>query len=333
MEDVKRYALLCSRDPVVIEAVEVSAAALEVDLRVEGEVAAVKEAWGGAAVRLLGVELAARWGAPGRGAAHLVGVSAPELARCSAELGLPVLPLPEGQSRLAGLLAAALRPQTSSRTVAVVGASGGLGASTLTAALAIAAARAGQRAVAVDLAGGSGGIDLLVGAETAEGLRWPDLAQARGELGDVFEALPEVAGARFLAQGRQGDPPPESAVDAVLGALARSADVIYLDAGGGPAPPQAERSLVLVGADVCSVAAAQRLGRKVRAAGVVVRSGQGRRIPADAVARSLGLDCAGALPHDRALPRLAELGLPPLPGPARRYARGIAVIAGWLEDA
>lgn len=332
MEDVKRYALLCSRDPVIIEAVEVSAAALEVELRVEGEAIAVKEAWAGAAVRLLGVELAARWGAPGRGEAHLVGVSAAELARCSAELGLPVLPLPEGQSRLAGVLAAAMRPQATSRTVAVLGASGGLGTSTLTAALAILAARAGKKAVAVDLARGSGGIDLLVGAETTDGLRWPGLAQARGELGDVFAALPEVVGARFLAQGRQGEPPPEPAVEAVLGALARSSDVIYLDAGRGPAPPQAERCLVLVGADVCSVAAAQRLG-SVRAAGLVVRSGQGRRIPAAAVARSLSVDCAGALPHDKALPRLAELGLPPLPGPARRYARSVAAIAEWLDDA
>ena len=36
MDDVTGYALLCSRDPLLIEAVEVSAAALDVELRVAG---------------------------------------------------------------------------------------------------------------------------------------------------------------------------------------------------------------------------------------------------------------------------------------------------------
>lgn len=333
MEVAKGYALLCSRDPVVIEAVEVSAAAQDVELRVVRDAAQVDEAWAGAAVRLIGVEVAARWGSPGPGEAHLVGGSAADLARCSAELSLPVLALPDAQGRLAAVLTRAHQAQTSSRIVTILGAGGGLGVSTLTVSLAAEAARVGRRAVAVDLVASGGGLDLLMGIEAAKGLRWPDLRQARGELGDVFDALPEVGGARILSHGRPGQAPPEEAVRAVFGALSRSADVIVVDAGRGPVHPQTDRTLLVVGADVRSVAAAQSLGPGMRASGVVVRSGPGRRIPAEAVARSLGVECIGAVSTHKALPRLAELGLPPHPGPARRHARQVSAIWRWLSDA
>lgn len=329
----KEYALLVSRDPVVIDAVEISAAAQEVELLVVRDVTQLGSAWAEASVRLIGAEVAARRGSPGPGEAHLVGGSMAELARLSAELTLPVLPLPDAEGRLAAVLARALQTGNSSRIIAVVGAVGGLGVTTLTAALAVEAARAGRRAVAVDMVASGGGVDLLVGAETDPGLRWPDLRHARGELGDVLDALPQVGGARFLSQGRQGEPPEEEAVDSVFAALGRAADVILVDAGRGPVPPQAERTILMVGADVRSVAAAQSLGPTTRASGVVLRSGPGRRIPSEVVARSLGLECIGTVAEHKALPRLAELGLPPHPGPARRYCRQVASIWRWLGDA
>ena len=327
------HVLLCTRDPLVIEAVEVSAAALEIDLVVADDAAAMSAKWAAAAVRLLGVDSATRWGVPGSGEAFVIGTSPEDLARCSSELGIPVIALPDGAGRLTAVMARAVAPvEQTAKTVAVLGSSGGLGVSTLAAALAIAAATHDDVTVGVDLAPASGGLDLVVGAEAAKGIRWPDLAQARGELGDVVGGLPRVGGAAFLAQGRGGAPPGEEAVRVVLGALARSARYIVVDSGRGPAPASAEQVLIMVGADVRSIAAAQMLATNSPPSGLIVRSGPGRSIPSPVVAKTLGLECVGVIGHDRALPRLAELGLPPLPGPAKRYARNVASLWKRISD-
>lgn len=327
------HALLCTRDPFVIEAVQVCAAALQVDLRIVSDAAGLDSGWAGAAVRLLGADSATRWGPVRPGEAFVVGTSSEELTRCSAELGIPVIPLPDGAGHLATVISRAgqTTPQMG-RIVALLGASGGLGVSTLVSAVALIGAKAGEDVVAVDLAPASGGIDLVVGAETSDGVRWPDLARARGELGDLTSELPQVGGAAFLSHGRGDDPPPtDEATRVVLAALARSAALTLVDAGRGPVPVMADLSVLVVGADVRSVAAAQMAGPKVT--GMVVRSGPGRRIPPEVVARTLGLELMGAVGHDKAVPRLAELGMPPVPGPARRLKRDASSLWRCLRDA
>lgn len=327
------HVLLCTRDPLVVEAVQVSAAALQVDLRVVADAAALSAAWRDASVRLLGVDSASRWGLVGDGEAFVIGTSTDELARCSAELGIPVLPLPDGAGRLATVMSRAVRTTTrQGRVITLLGASGGLGVSTLVVSLALLAADEGEPSVAVDLATASGGLDLLAGVEAAEGVRWPDLARARGELGDLSQALPRAGGAAILSHGRGGAPPPtDEAVTAVLGALSRSVGLTLVDAGRGGPPGRIDRALLVVGADVRSVAAAQMLCPEV--AGVIVRSGPGRNIPGDVVARTLGLECLGVVRHDKAVPRLAELGLPPVPGPARRLQRDVKALWRRVRDA
>ncbi|WP_234464930.1 CpaE-like family protein [Corynebacterium macginleyi] len=65
-------------------------------------------------------------------------------------------------------------------TIAVVGASGGVGVSTFAAALARSHCMAGEqsRALLIDATAHSGGLDLLLGVETSPGARWPDLCGA-----------------------------------------------------------------------------------------------------------------------------------------------------------
>ena len=328
----ERHVLLCARDPAVIEAVQVSAAALDVPLLVESDSARARAQWGQASLRLLSTEVALRWPRVDQGTAYLVGISTADLARCSSELGLPVLPLPDRSGRMAEAMVKALRDAVPRGVVVgIVGASGGLGVSTVVAALALRAAAKGRRAVAVDMARGSGGLDLLVGGEQAEGLRWGDLSHARGELGEL--ALPTVGGARFLAPSReQAAPPVDAAVEAVLSALSRNSDVVVIDAGREPPPADCEHVVMLVGGDVHSVAAA-RMVRDVTPSGIVVRSGVGRRLPPEVVARSLGAPLIGRLPEEPVLPRLSELGLLPVAGPARRFRRGIdALLAAVTHD-
>src|SRR5450631_1669926 len=93
--------------------------------------------------------------------------------------------------------------------IGVVGGSGGVGASVLTAAIAIRAAEAGMRPVALDGDRLGGGLDVTLGIEQERGVRWPDLAGARGRIdGDeLLRRLPSVDGVGVLSFDRSRDVP------------------------------------------------------------------------------------------------------------------------------
>lgn len=329
--------LLCARDQAVIEAVQVTAAAMDVPLRVARDAEEGRALWPSVSLRLLATEVATRWVSVPPGRAFLVGTSPAELARCSAELELPVLPLPDVGGRLAEALSGASQAgRERGATVALMGATGGVGVSTLTVALALSAVRRGSPSVAVDLASCAGGLDLVAGAETLEGLRWADLGNARGELGDVAGSLPSVGGVAILAHSRQSPAAPSAAaVSAVLTALARSHRLVLADCGRDPSPWSADHTVMVVGADVRSVAAARMLAevRAVAPTAIVVRRGPGRTLPEKVVARALGAPSLGRIDHHRALPRLAELGLLPVAAPARRYLRQVDAIVEGMTSA
>lgn len=100
--------------------------------------------------------------------------------------------------------------------IAVTAGRGGAGASVL----AVALAQAAVEALLVDLDPWSGGIDLLVGTESATGLRWPDLSVLGGRLSwaAVRDALPRHRRVSVLSATRRPheiDPEPvEAIVDA-----------------------------------------------------------------------------------------------------------------------
>jgi secretion/DNA translocation related CpaE-like protein len=134
--------------------------------------------------------------------------------------------------------------------IGVLGCSGGLGASTLTVALALTAARRGASALAVDADLTGGGLDVTACAEHLPGLRWGDLAQARGAIdGDaLWRELPAVAGARILSAGPSGaSQPGPSLLSGVLGSLRTEADLVVVDL---PASGATEQSLGLCDAIV-----------------------------------------------------------------------------------
>ena len=335
--DTTAPTLLCSRDPAVIEAVEVAAAAMDVGLRVARDAQEARALWPAARLRFLSTEVAARWASAPPGRAFLVGTSPAELTRCSAQLELPVIPLPDVGGRLVDALKRASGDGSRhGTTVALVGAAGGLGVSTLAVALAITAGRRGTPSALVDLASCGGGLDLAAGGETVEGMRWSDLGHARGELGDLAGSLPSLGGVALLAHSREAPSVPSAeTVAAVMGALARSHRMVVVDCGRDPSPTSVDHTVLVVGADVRSVAAARMLAevKALRPTSIVVRRGPGRTLPEQVVARALGAPSLGRMDHHRALPRLAELGLLPVSGPARRYARQVGAILEGLPDA
>jgi secretion/DNA translocation related CpaE-like protein len=115
--------------------------------------------------------------------------------------------------------------------VAVIGGRGGAGASLLAAALAYCATQGAGEALLVDLDPWGGGIDLLVGGETAAGLRWPDLALQGGRLNwsAVREALPRHRGITLLSGTRHGYELDAAPVEAVVDAGRRGGVTVICD--------------------------------------------------------------------------------------------------------
>jgi secretion/DNA translocation related CpaE-like protein len=103
---------------------------------------------------------------------------------------------------------------------AVFAGRGGAGASVFAAAL----AHQLSTPLLVDLDPWGGGIDLLLGAEHATGLRWPELAVQGGRLtwAAVREALPEHRGIAVLSGAKTSHELPAGAVRAVLEASRRA---------------------------------------------------------------------------------------------------------------
>ena len=148
-----------------------------------------------------------------------------------------VLGLPAAADRLIEVFAEpASSAEGGGAVVAVVGAGGGAGASTLAGAIALTAASIRFRpgTILVDGDPFGGGLDLLLGIESEEGLRWPDLVVEDGRVAaaTLRDALPAAApGLRVLACGRvapDADPTEigPGAVRAVLDAGRAAGDLV-----------------------------------------------------------------------------------------------------------
>lgn len=123
----------------------------------------------------------------------------------------------------------------------VIGASGGLGVSTLAVALGHRASRRFGATVCLDGHGIGGGLDVTACLEHLPGLRWPDLEAAQGQIDGaaLLRALPAEGSLRVLAA--RAKPPRPEVMAAALEALAELCPVTVVDLG---------RSLTLL--DQCS---------------------------------------------------------------------------------
>ncbi len=219
----------------------------------------------------------------------------------------------------------------SSRVVAVTGACGGAGTSTLAAALARCLRRAGEPATLVDLTVPGAGVDVLLGVEDEPGARWPELAAARGEVDGVglLAALPRWGSVPVLSASRRHAERPDDAVvlDVVTSAL-RAGESAVLDV---PAPGvwssavtslvgAADVVLLVVPLTAPGTAGAVAVARVLAGAGaadvrVVARRPSPGRVDAGALGRALGLPVIATAPWDRRLAGAVERG----EGPAVRH--------------
>lgn len=201
---------------------------------------------------------------------------------------------------------------TRARIIGVSGASGGVGASCLVAALGLRGRRRGLSCVGIDLRRFGGGLDVVFGADHETAVRWGDLTRARGRLDipELLRHLPRGDGLPLVSHDRDdaARPDPE-AVAAVVEGLAGHVDLVLVDL---PAPAEtdfaAAVSLLHEGLIVCGSGPTQ-----LAAAGVHARVLAEQAIPWSLVQRvdrhsseqlptlvceALGLPVLALLRHD-----------------------------------
>ena len=246
--------------------------------------------------------------------------------------------------------------------LAVVGASGGCGASTLAAACALHAAESGWSVGVVDGAAGGAGIDVVLGIEHVPGVRWPDLAGCRGRVDGpgLLSRMPRAGAVAVLAHCR--DSPAQIGADAVRGVFAGLVEVLDLVVVDVPrswalqdwalrdwvlreaavreaalldfAPREAAlpslRAVVVAGAGIVELAALAATAPRVAETYLVLRGRRLSRSLLDDVGAALDLPVLGVLDDDPSVGRDLARGIPPgrSRGPLADLARAVVEALG-----
>ncbi|WP_412747302.1 septum site-determining protein Ssd [Krasilnikovia sp. MM14-A1004] len=220
------------------------------------------------------------------------------------------------------------------RVLAVIGGRGGAGASVLAGGLAVTAVGAGLRTLLVDADPLGGGLDLVLGWEQVDGLRWPALTGTGGRVDPpaLLRALPHRGDLVLLSFARDEPPAagsaparhdavPGEAMAATLDAARRGRDAIvadlprHLDDAAALALQAADRALIVVPAELRATAAAARVAATAAVhcdrLEVVVRGPAPGRLKAREVASALGLPLAGTLRPEPHLCQALERGEAP----------------------
>ena len=213
---------------------------------------------------------------------------------------------------------------TTAHIIGVVGGSGGVGVSVLTAAIAVRAARAGLRTACLDGDRLGGGLDVTLGIEQERGVRWPDLAGARGRIDgpELLRRLPAVDGVAVLSFDRARDVRlTAEIVHEVLNALSVAADLVVVDLPRpdhedfGALAPSVEAMVLLAGSGICDLAGASAIAEHlIRACPNVwlclSTSGRGSHF-ADTVAGALDLPLLAVIREEPSLAADLLHGIPP----------------------
>lgn len=213
---------------------------------------------------------------------------------------------------------------TTAHIIGVVGGSGGVGASVLTAAIAVRGAQGGLRTACLDGDRLGGGLDVTFGIEQERGVRWPDLAGARGRIDgpELLLRLPTVDGVAVLSFDRARDVRLSGEiVHEVLHSLNVAADLVVVDLPRpdhevfGALADSVDTMVLLAGSGIRDLAGASAIANHlVRACSDVWlclrTSGKGSHF-ADTVAGALDLPLLAVVREEPSLAADVLHGIPP----------------------
>ncbi|MEV6489792.1 septum site-determining protein Ssd, partial [Actinoplanes sp. NPDC051633] len=274
-----RLPLVLTADPDLLDDLLRLAAAGGTDVDVAPDPAAARPRYGAAPLVVIGadqVDACARAGLPRRERVIIVGPD--EVSdrdwRAAQRLGAEhVAVLPDAEAWVVDRFAESPRRMPRARVLAVTGGRGGAGASILAAGLAVTSVSSGRRTLLVDADPLGGGLDLLLGWEAVDGLRWPALARTGGQVDPpaLLGALPSRGDLVLLSFDRAGGSVPLEAMEATLDAARRGRDVVVIDVprrlddAAVLALQAAHRVLIVVPAELRAVAAAKRVSAMIGA--------------------------------------------------------------------
>jgi secretion/DNA translocation related CpaE-like protein len=255
--------------------------------------------------------------------------------------------LPDREAELIERFGACLDGVRRGITMAILGGSGGCGASTFAAGLALAAADHELDVLLVDADPLGGGLDLYLGSERPPGMRWSDFASASGRLAApaLREALPRVRGISLLSWGDDdAQPITVESMRSIVAAGQRGYHLVVidvprrLDPSAEEALVRADHTLLVLRSDVPGVAAARRLTRHAnplaqRVGVVAVSAGRGG-IPGELAADALSLPLTATVRTDHRLPRDLDEGLGLMSrrrGPLTTSCHGVLAHAGLID--
>lgn len=308
--------------------------------QVARDLASVRRAWRAAAAVIVGDDLAdelSRASLTRREHVLVMAHDPPAWWAVAIALGATAVCTRAEEDRVVELLSAALDGSGEACVVSVVGGVGGAGSSTLTAALGVAAHRRGHRPLVVDADPLGGGLDLVLGAERCEGVRWGDFGSTRGRLdaASLTDVLPSRAGVSHLVWARETPRRLPQAWPEVLTAAARGFELVAVDVPrhlgetGAEIVGRSVLTLLLVPEEIAAVAAARqvlaevtRCAPSVGLVGVARPSGIGRAAVEDA----LQMPVVARVRPDRRLRGAVDRGH----GPGR--SRSLRRAAGTVLD-
>lgn len=316
------------------------------ELRVVANATEAAPFWDSAAAVLVGSdvrELPPRRRAP----AVLVGLSGEgdSLWHLAAALGAErVAVLPDAATWLAEYLSRADSPEAGGLVLGLTGGCGGAGATTAAIWIAQAAAGLGARVLLVDGDSWGGGLELALAAEETVGLRWPDLADARGSINpeQLADALPVAGGFSFLSwpgsRDRSAVVEPGT-VAGVLDAARRGYELVVVDIGRGAEPLRnfawdCDRLLLVVPAQLKAAVATARILQELPPVetSLVVRGKPGAALDAGLIADSVGVPLQAVLPEVRGTAGAAEQGRLLEVGQRRNVRRFVSSVLELFDE-
>ena len=336
--------LLCTADDALLDVLLDWCSAIGTVPDVVRDAGMARRSWRGAQLVLVGCDVAAeiaRDAPPRRPGVFVVArPGQPQPWDQAVAIGAEDLLDASDRARALAALTAGLDGAGEACVVAVVGGVGGAGASCYAATLALEAGRRGNRVLLVDGDPLGGGLDVLLGIEKAEGLRWPTApAQSRAITArSLTEALPQTGNVWVLTAGRVGSAGVLESATGLLAAARRGFDVVVCDVDrhteslGSELLAHALLTVVVVPEDVRSLAAAtsvvHRIGSHASSLAVVTA----RRRPGlsrTTVEATLGVPVIAQVRSDRRLQEALDHGAGPGGSAAlRRAVRPLLDIVG-----